>query len=126
MRARGDAGLLRIALTNLLGNAWKFSGGREVTAIDIGQLESDGPMTTFFVRDRGAGFDPAYAEKLFGTFQRLHTQSEFAGTGIGLATVRRVIERHGGSVRAEGAVNQGATFYFSLPGKAGHAKVEDR
>jgi light-regulated signal transduction histidine kinase (bacteriophytochrome) len=106
---------LRIALTNLLGNAWKFSGGREVTAIEVGQGGDEGPMATFFVRDRGAGFDPAFSDKLFGTFQRLHSQSECPGTGIGLATVRRVIERHGGTVRAEGAVNQGATFYFSLP-----------
>jgi PAS domain S-box-containing protein len=115
MQAHGDPGLLRIVLTNLLGNAWKFSGGREVTFIEVGQLDDAGPMKTFFVRDRGAGFDPAYAQKLFGTFQRLHSHREFPGTGIGLATVLRVIARHGGSVRAEGAVNEGATFYFSLP-----------
>jgi PAS domain S-box-containing protein len=115
MRARADNALLRIALTNLIGNAWKFSAGREEVVVEVGQLRDDGLATTFFVRDEGAGFDPAYAEKLFGTFQRLHTQSEFPGTGIGLATVRRVIERHGGHVWAEGAVGEGATFYFSLP-----------
>ncbi len=115
MRVHGDAGLLRVALTNLLANAWKFSGKRDVTVIDVGQVDDPGPTKTFFVRDRGAGFDPAYATKLFGTFQRLHTQKEFPGTGIGLATVQRVIERHGGAVRAEGAVNEGATFYFTLP-----------
>jgi light-regulated signal transduction histidine kinase (bacteriophytochrome) len=115
LRAYADAGLMRIVLTNLLGNAWKFSGGREVTVIEVGKLEGGGPMSTFFVRDEGAGFDPEYSSRLFGTFQRLHSKSEFPGTGIGLATVQRVIERHGGTVRAVGAVGQGATFYFSLP-----------
>jgi PAS domain S-box-containing protein len=118
MVAHGDAGLLRIALTNLLGNAWKFSAGREVTVIEVGQLDDRLDIATFFVQDQGAGFDPAYSKKLFGTFQRLHTQTEFPGTGIGLATVQRVIERHGGSVWAEGAVGQGATFYFALPQRA--------
>lgn len=117
MRAYADVGLLRVALTNLLANAWKFSGGREVTDIEVGLLPNGEAGTTFFVRDRGAGFDPAYSKKLFGTFQRLHSQTEFPGTGIGLATVLRVIQRHGGTVRAEGAVDQGATFFFTLPAK---------
>jgi PAS domain S-box-containing protein len=121
MRARADTRLLRIALTNLIGNAWKFSTGREEIVIEVGQLGNDGLASTFFVRDEGAGFDPAHSQKLFGTFQRLHTQSEFPGTGIGLATVRRVIERHGGRVWAEGAVGKGATFYFTLPKAPGFA-----
>jgi light-regulated signal transduction histidine kinase (bacteriophytochrome) len=102
-------------MTNLLGNAWKFSSGREVADIEVGPFANGEATKTFFVRDHGAGFDPVYAAKLFGTFQRLHSQAEFPGTGIGLATVQRVIERHGGTVRAEGAVNEGATFYFTLP-----------
>jgi PAS domain S-box-containing protein len=124
MRARGDAGLLRMVLTNLLANAWKFSGGRETTVIEVGQVAAPEGGTTFFVRDQGAGFDPAYSEKLFGTFQRLHTQKEFPGTGIGLATVQRVIDRHGGEVRAEGAVGRGATFYFTLPGRPSGVHVQ--
>jgi PAS domain S-box-containing protein len=115
MRARADTRLLRIALTNLIGNAWKFSARRDETVIEVGHAGHDELATIFFVRDEGAGFDHAHSQKLFGTFQRLHSQSEFPGTGIGLATVRRVIERHGGKVWAEGAVDKGATFYFSLP-----------
>jgi signal transduction histidine kinase len=110
----GDASLLRVALDNLLGNAWKFSSKNESRAvIEFGLTEANG-KTAFFVRDNGAGFDPAYAHKLFGAFQRLHSTSEFDGTGIGLATVRRIIHRHHGTIWAEGAVDQGATFYFTL------------
>jgi PAS domain S-box-containing protein len=110
---RGDKRLLRIVLTNLLGNAWKFTSHREAPEITFGSQKA-GAENIYFVRDNGAGFDMAYAGKLFGAFQRLHTAGEFEGTGIGLATVQRVVLRHGGRVWAEGAVNQGATFYFTL------------
>ncbi|MEO8103699.1 MAG: PAS domain S-box protein [Betaproteobacteria bacterium] len=114
MTARGDAGLLRVVLVNLIGNALKFSGKRPVSRIEIGEQVRPGEMSVFFVRDNGAGFDPAYAAKMFGVFQRMHSTKEFPGTGIGLATVRRIIHRHGGDVRAEGAVDEGATISFSL------------
>lgn len=109
----GDGGLLKVALENLLGNAWKFSGKRCPARIDFGITPGDGDAA-YFVRDNGAGFDMAYADKLFGAFQRLHDQNEFSGTGIGLATVRRIVDRHGGQVWAEGEVEKGATFYFTL------------
>jgi light-regulated signal transduction histidine kinase (bacteriophytochrome) len=100
-------------LENLLGNAWKFTGKRECPRIEFG-VQRDGAATVYFVRDSGAGFDMAYADKLFSPFQRLHSESEFPGTGVGLATVGRIISRHGGVIRAEGAVGKGATFYFTL------------
>lgn len=109
----GDARLLRIVLDNLLGNAWKFTSKRPEARIEFGrQMQDDEPA--YFVRDNGAGFDMAYAEKLFGAFQRLHDTSEFPGTGIGLATAQRIIHKHGGRIWAEGEVEQGATFYFTL------------
>ena len=110
----GDAGLLRVALENLLGNAWKFTSKAQRARIEFGRAEHP-PI--YFVRDNGAGFDMAYANKLFSAFQRLHNASEFPGTGIGLATVQRIIARHGGRIWAEAAVGQGATFYFTLFGE---------
>ena len=109
----GDAHLLRVVLENLLGNAWKFSEKKPHAKIEFGVTEQDGEPV-YFVRDNGAGFDAAYVDKLFGAFQRLHTTSEFPGTGIGLATVQRIIHRHGGRIWTEAAVEQGATFYFTL------------
>ncbi|HZS39574.1 MAG TPA: PAS domain S-box protein [Polyangia bacterium] len=113
MTAHADPQLIEVALRNLIGNAWKFTSRRASTVIEIGAGDRDG-RRTFFVRDNGAGFDMAYADQLFGAFQRLHAATEFEGTGIGLATVQRVIARHGGRVWAEAAVDRGATFYFTL------------
>jgi PAS domain S-box-containing protein len=111
--AQGDARLLQLVMANLLENAWKFTGQRDVARIEMGGRDESGEVT-YFVRDNGAGFDMSYAEKLFGAFQRLHDSNEFPGTGIGLATVQRVIHKHGGRIWADSAVDQGATFYFSL------------
>ncbi|MDO9372111.1 MAG: CHASE domain-containing protein [Gammaproteobacteria bacterium] len=110
---RGDARLLRIALDNLLGNAWKFTARHAQARIEFGVMREQGE-TVYFVRDNGAGFDMTYVDKLFAPFQRLHAPAEFEGTGIGLVTVQRIIRRHGGRIWAEGAVEQGATFYFTL------------
>jgi light-regulated signal transduction histidine kinase (bacteriophytochrome) len=110
---RGDAVLLRAVMDNLLGNAWKFTGRTEGAKIAFGIREKGGKKV-LFVRDNGAGFDMAYADKLFVAFQRLHSFQEFEGTGIGLATVQRIIHRHGGEIWAEGEVGHGATFYFNL------------
>lgn len=110
----GDARLLQIAVTNLLENAWKFSGKRAQAHIEFGIREDAGQAPEYFVSDDGAGFDTAYASKLFGAFQRLHHSGDFPGTGIGLATVQRVVLRHGGRVLAQGAVDGGATFSFTL------------
>ncbi|HON23366.1 MAG TPA: ATP-binding protein [Syntrophales bacterium] len=111
---QGDPRLLKIALTNLLGNAWKFSSGRADPRIEFGTVVSHGEKA-FFIKDNGIGFDMKYADKLFGAFQRLHRVEEFPGTGIGLATVKRIINRHGGRVWAEGKPGAGAVFYFTLP-----------
>jgi light-regulated signal transduction histidine kinase (bacteriophytochrome) len=111
--AEGDNTLLRCVLENLLGNAWKYSSRNDRASIAFGAEERDGERV-YFVRDDGAGFDMAHANKLFGVFQRLHAVTEFEGTGIGLATVHRIVLRHGGRIWAEAAVGQGATFYFTL------------
>lgn len=112
--AQGDPRLLTAVLQNLLGNAWKFSARQEVVRIEVGCEPAAGSEAVFFVRDNGAGFDMAFAHKLFGTFERLHSPGDFPGTGIGLATVKRVIERHGGRVWADSKPGAGATFYFTL------------
>lgn len=113
LRDRGDAGLLRSALMNLLQNAWKFTGKQDLARVEFGSAQRDGARV-YFVRDNGAGFDMAQADRLFGAFQRLHNEREFPGTGIGLATVRRIMRRHGGDAWAESTPGKGATFYFSL------------
>jgi signal transduction histidine kinase len=113
LRAKCDPHLVQVALQNLIGNSWKFSSKQEQTRIEIGYNNSNG-NSSFYIADNGAGFDPAHAERLFGAFQRLHSVSEFPGTGIGLATVQRIINRHGGKIWAEAEVDRGATFYFTL------------
>jgi two-component system NtrC family sensor kinase len=113
LAARGDPRLLTAVLENLLGNAWKFTSKSAEARIEVGLAEEAG-QAVFFVRDNGAGFDQAYAHKLFGAFQRLHAASDYEGTGIGLATVQRIVRRHGGRIRAEGEVGRGATFYFTI------------
>ena len=111
---KGDSILLRQVLENLVGNALKYSSRRERPLIEIGCRAGNGAVEVF-VKDNGAGFDMRYAGKLFGMFQRLHTDRDFPGTGVGLAICKRIVERHGGSIRAESAPEAGATFYFSLP-----------
>jgi PAS domain S-box-containing protein len=113
--AMADPILLRQAMLNLIGNALKFTSRRTDARIEIGVTQEQGGPTVYFIRDNGAGFDPTHAAKLFGVFQRLHQESEFPGAGVGLAIVKRIIERHGGSVWAEAAPGKGATFYFTLP-----------
>jgi PAS domain S-box-containing protein len=114
LSAHGDRRLLSAVFENLLGNAWKFTSRQALAKIDVGSGPGDDGKTVFFVRDNGVGFDAAFAHKLFGTFERLHSPEEFSGAGIGLATVKRVIERHGGRVWADSTLNEGATFYFTL------------
>ena len=111
--------LLKQAIVNLLSNAVKYSRGRTPARIDVAVTpDSDGDGVAVSVRDNGAGFDARYADKLFGMFQRLHAATEFEGNGVGLANVRRIVNRHGGRIWAEGAVDQGATFWFTLPRQA--------
>jgi light-regulated signal transduction histidine kinase (bacteriophytochrome) len=116
--ARGDPRLLRIALANLLDNAWKYTGKSAAARIEFGCCR-EGDACVYYVKDNGVGFDPAYAGKLFGAFQRLHSEAEYPGTGIGLATLQRIVHRHGGRVWAEGEPNRGARFCFTLGNVAG-------
>ena len=111
----GDKGLIEVLLTNLIGNAWKFAGKKEIARIQFGSFRENGAASTFYIRDNGAGFDMAKTDKLFKPFQRLHSRDDFEGTGIGLATVHRIVNRHGGKIWVETAINKGTTFYFSLP-----------
>lgn len=113
LQAMGDPTLLRVVLENLLGNAWKYTGGRQLAKIEFGEVALDG-RRAFRVTDNGAGFDMRYADRLFGVFQRLHSASEFAGTGVGLASVRRIVQRHGGDIWAEAEPERGARFFFTL------------
>lgn len=118
LSAHADPQLLTIVLENLMGNAWKFTGKADAGRIEVGHDGNGNGGGAFYVRDNGAGFDMAYADKLFGAFQRLHLDTDFEGTGIGLVTVQRIVTRHGGEVWAEGAVGQGATFHFTLEPRA--------
>src|SRR5439155_25615131 len=113
VRAVGDPNLLRVVMDNLLGNAWKYTGRTANARVEFGMTEREGERV-YYVRDNGAGYDPAYAGKLFKPFQRLHRPDEFDGHGIGLATVLRVVSRHGGRVWSNGQVDKGATFYFTV------------
>jgi light-regulated signal transduction histidine kinase (bacteriophytochrome) len=117
LTAHADRRLVTVALENLIGNAWKFTSKRDGPCIEVGR--SSDPKPAFFVRDNGAGFDMAYAKRLFIPFQRLHTEAEFEGTGIGLATVQKIVNRHGGRIRAESEPGKGATFYFTLESTPG-------
>jgi light-regulated signal transduction histidine kinase (bacteriophytochrome) len=112
--AYGDAHLLQVVLENFMNNAWKFTAKQPQPMVTMGQIQSDRGSPIYFVRDNGAGFDMAYVDKLFSPFQRLHGMQDFPGNGIGLATVQRIVHRHGGIVWAEGVIGQGATFYFTL------------
>jgi signal transduction histidine kinase len=118
--ARGDPTLLSLVVQNLVGNAWKFTGRREEAHIEVG-ISREGGQSAYFVRDDGAGFDPAFEDRLFGAFQRLHG-AEFEGTGIGLAIVHRIVVRHGGRVWAESEPGRGTTFYFTIPGEGSTAR----
>jgi light-regulated signal transduction histidine kinase (bacteriophytochrome) len=113
LTVRGDPTLLRLVMDNLLGNAWKYSARREPAHIAFGTAQRDG-QTVYFVRDDGAGFDMRFADRLFGAFQRLHSANDFQGTGVGLASVRRIVRRHGGDIWADAEVERGATFWFTL------------
>jgi light-regulated signal transduction histidine kinase (bacteriophytochrome) len=113
---KADTGLMKVVWTNLLENAVKYTRPREKAIIHIGVLSDEDPSrVTFFVKDNGVGFDPQFAEKIFGVFQRLHKESDFEGSGVGLATVQRIVRRHGGRIWAEAKPDEGATFFFSLP-----------
>jgi light-regulated signal transduction histidine kinase (bacteriophytochrome) len=113
LSVNGDSHLIQLVLQNLMGNSWKFASKKDLTRIEIGRNQTNG-NSSFYVADNGAGFDPAHADRLFGAFQRLHSVSEFPGTGVGLATVQRIVHRHGGKIWAKAEVDRGATFYFTL------------
>jgi light-regulated signal transduction histidine kinase (bacteriophytochrome) len=113
LEVQGDSRLLRVVLDNLLRNGWKYTGRQAQPRIEFTTVDENGGRV-FVIKDNGAGFDMKYADKLFGVFQRLHSAAEFEGTGVGLATVRRIVNRHGGRIWAEGAVDKGASFYFTL------------
>jgi len=115
IRVQGDVGLLRIALMNLLGNALKYTRKVSPARIEVGAARLPRNLVEVYVRDNGAGFDMAYVEQLFQPFKRLHSADEFEGTGIGLATVERIVAKHGGSIRGEARPGEGATFYFTIP-----------
>jgi len=129
LEARGDESLLRILVHNLLANAWKFTSKRETAQIEFGATPQADGAPVYFVRDNGTGFNMQYADKLFGPFQRLHAAKDFSGTGIGLATVKRIVQRHNGNVWAEAEVGKGATFYFTLkhtePSREAFAALRD-
>jgi light-regulated signal transduction histidine kinase (bacteriophytochrome) len=120
LTAHGDAGLLRVLIENLLGNSWKFTRNHDPARIEFGSAQAQG-KTAFFVRDNGVGFDMQYANKLFGAFERLHSPHEYEGHGIGLATVQRIVHRHGGLAWGAGRPGEGAIFYFTLPEGNGNA-----
>jgi PAS domain S-box-containing protein len=120
VQAYADPTLIRTVLQNLVGNAWKFTSHQDHALIEFGTMPTESGAICCYVRDNGAGFDPAYMDKLFRPFQRLHTTGEFPGNGIGLASVKQIVERHGGRAWAEGAVNKGATFYFTLQANNTH------
>ncbi|MDE2143369.1 MAG: CHASE3 domain-containing protein, partial [Elusimicrobia bacterium] len=121
MRVRADESLMRVVLQNLLGNAWKFTSKTPRPRVEFAVARQEDGSPIYYVRDNGAGFDPAYAHKLFGAFQRLHDEAEYPGTGVGLATVQRVVRRHGGRVWAESGAGRGATFYFTIPNPDGRS-----
>ena len=122
MAVHGDRRLIGDLFPNLLGNAWKFTSKTGQARIEIGQ-SSAGSMATLYMRDNGAGFDMAYEQKLFKPFQRLHGAADFDGSGVGLATVARIVDRHGGRIWAEGKPNAGAVFYFTLPTAPDHRRI---
>ena len=106
--------LLKVTLENLMGNAWKYTAKRDVARVELGETGQNTRIKIYFVRDNGVGFDMAYASKLFSPFQRLHTQSDFSGTGVGLASVKRIVQRHGGTIWVESKPDEGTTFFFTL------------
>ena len=118
LKADGDFGLVTIVFENLFSNGWKYTSKRDQPRVEFASRPEPDGSSGFYVRDNGAGFDMQYAKRLFQPFQRLHSEADFPGTGIGLATVRRIIQRHGGRVWAEAEIGKGATFYFTLPSEA--------
>ena len=120
MQVHGDPTLLRVVIENLLGNAWKYTGKTSAATISFGRHAKD--ADAFSIADNGAGFDMRFADRLFGVFQRLHSANDFPGTGVGLASVRRIVRRHGGEIWGEAEVGRGARFHFTLPQRVGGAR----